>query len=702
MSLEQGQHLVRLLRTFFFNREDKVAAKMPWGKPHPVIGLDNLPGLLLAHVMGEASPHKGAARYENRQGALKVQQGLFRIGSYTPDDEGNTRWLCLDFDGAGHSDPLEDPEAAVRLTHAAFTAQGIPAYMELSGGGKGWHLWVFFSEPTPAKLVRQLAHRLIPDNLLLANGRGVAMPRSNRGVEVFPKQDKPTTPKRPGNLVYLPWFHGAPAGANQFYREENGSLVPFVPDTFETISPADVERILAELAERTTTTPGPSSADSVPRTHVDDDALDEFLRRTTKGDDAKQPASTDWKAWKEKALALLDLERVYGRWLTGERSSEHWLQCQDPESPSGSESKSGSVAEGTDPALRGTYHSFRTKESMSVFDFMTRYGLASDFIDAARQVAEWTGIPIPEPQALPAGSPQPQPTYPTIVVNGRQLRDILWDAWQAVHAANGQKPVIFRRAGRLVRLLFAGGVPQMEFVDEAAMHGLLADSADWVRRTEEGDLDVMPPHDAARVMVATTDTRLPQLEAVVTAPTFDEQMRLTSAPGYHLDAALWYHESPGFHVPAVPEMPTPEHVEQAKALILGELFVDFPFVTQADRTHAVAGLLLPFVRRLVPGPTPIHLFEAQTPGAGKTLLAEIIAIVATGESADPEEDHLGPFPRPHRRPHRQRAGWHRQRQPGGSPHCRDVAGPAARAEPDGAASEPGRLAGDGQQPGPHP
>jgi putative DNA primase/helicase len=45
-------------------------------------------------------------------------------------------------------------------------------------------------------------------------------------------------------------------------------------------------------------------------------------------------------------------------------------------------------------------------------------------------------------------------------------------------------------------------------------------------------------------------------------------------------------------------------------------------------------LLLPFVRPLIEGPTPLHLLDAPVEGTGKTLLASAIAIVSTGRDAE--------------------------------------------------------------------
>jgi putative DNA primase/helicase len=63
---------------------------------------------------------------------------------------------------------------------------------------------------------------------------------------------------------------------------------------------------------------------------------------------------------------------------------------------------------------------------------------------------------------------------------------------------------------------------------------------------------------------------------------------------------------------------------------LDDLLGDFPFRSDADRAHAVALFLLPFVRDLIDGPTPLHIIEASTPGTGKSLLADVLLRPSVG------------------------------------------------------------------------
>ena len=89
--------------------------------------------------------------------------------------------------------------------------------------------------------------------------------------------------------------------------------------------------------------------------------------------------------------------------------------------------------------------------------------------------------------------------------------------------------------------------------------------------------------------------------------------------------------TPGFVLPPVPESPTEDDLKAAVITLL-EPFQDFPFVAEADRTHALAALFTILARPLISGPAPLFLFDKPKQGTGATLLAT------------------------HHRAHRQRAG----------------------------------------------
>jgi hypothetical protein len=127
---------------------------------------------------------------------------------------------------------------------------------------------------------------------------------------------------------------------------------------------------------------------------------------------------------------------------------------------------------------------------------------------------------------------------------------------------------------------------------------------------------------------------IPALRAVVECPVFTRTGELVCTPGYHAAARLWYHPTPGLVIPTIPMHPNAAQITAARNDLLVELLGDFPFKDQASRAHALAAMILPFVRPLVDGPTPLHLVDAPVEGTGKTLLAIIIALVATGRDAE--------------------------------------------------------------------
>ena len=85
----------------------------------------------------------------------------------------------------------------------------------------------------------------------------------------------------------------------------------------------------------------------------------------------------------------------------------------------------------------------------------------------------------------------------------------------------------------------------------------------------------------------------------------------------------------------LPPRPNADERESALAYLWVEVLGDFPFARQSDRTHALATLLLPVMRHFIDGPSPLHLIEAPSEGTGKSLLADVVQLVATGERAQP-------------------------------------------------------------------
>lgn len=142
-----------------------------------------------------------------------------------------------------------------------------------------------------------------------------------------------------------------------------------------------------------------------------------------------------------------------------------------------------------------------------------------------------------------------------------------------------------------------------------------------------------PPVAVVRDMLSTPTLPLPGLAVLTALPFVTPDGSVVTRPGYDAGSQYFYAPPPGFQLRPVPECPTPAQVAAARALILDELLGDFPFADPADRATAIAAVLLPAVRALITGPTPLHVIDAPSPGSGKGLLADCICRVATGRPA---------------------------------------------------------------------
>jgi hypothetical protein len=247
--------------------------------------------------------------------------------------------------------------------------------------------------------------------------------------------------------------------------------------------------------------------------------------------------------------------------------------------------------------------------------------------------------PAPPEPAAPAGRTSAK-VPPDIIYNRRQLPDVTGDALAALLAAN-TPPVVFKRQGVLTRIRRdeATNAPYLDPMTDAAVRGRLARVADWfrVQRTRQGNIleADSPPMTVVQDLVSLDDWEgVPALVSVVECPVFTRDGELVIAPGYHAGGRVWYEPAPGLSVPPVPEKPSRDDISRARSLLLDDLLGEFPYVDQPSKANAVAALLLPFVRQLIDGPTPLHLIDAPTPGTGKTLLANALSIVSTGRDAE--------------------------------------------------------------------
>jgi hypothetical protein len=223
--------------------------------------------------------------------------------------------------------------------------------------------------------------------------------------------------------------------------------------------------------------------------------------------------------------------------------------------------------------------------------------------------------------------------FPKIVVNNRHLREVTAEALGAL-ATRNDPPELFVRAGRLVRVREdENGIPEIQVMEDSHVKGRLARVADFVRITEKGETRGNPPDWTVKDVQALEGWPFPALEAVVEVPIVRPDGTIVDTPGYDAQTRLYYRPVEGFEIPPISEAPTPSDT-QAAIRLLDEAVGEFPYEDRASAANTLALMLTPLVRPAVSGPVPLALIDKPQAGTGGSLLAETVAVIGSGHTAE--------------------------------------------------------------------
>lgn len=194
--------------------------------------------------------------------------------------------------------------------------------------------------------------------------------------------------------------------------------------------------------------------------------------------------------------------------------------------------------------------------------------------------------------------------------------------------ALAEAPDLYVRHGRLVRVL---GEPDPEDGQAivpytvATMVDALSGVATFWRGT---NIPQQPPRELAqRVCEAGVWPGLRKLVGIEEAPLLLPSGEILQVPGYHAPSKLIY--APTAEFAPVLDKPTKDDAVNAASEI-HQIVEDFPFESDAHHSAWLALVLTAFTRRAHDGCVPMGLFNATTPGSGKTKLADTIALLKTG------------------------------------------------------------------------
>jgi hypothetical protein len=201
---------------------------------------------------------------------------------------------------------------------------------------------------------------------------------------------------------------------------------------------------------------------------------------------------------------------------------------------------------------------------------------------------------------------------------------------------------VFQRGGELVRIVSLpelsaegglkrpAGTIQLEPMNPVALTEILDRIISWEKINANGDERIVdcPSRIAIAYLSRVGQWRLPILTGIISAPILRKDGTLLSQLGYDAKTGLFLAAEEEWEIP---DQPTLEDAQKAFER-LAEPFCEFKFVSGSDRSVIIAAILTGIQRRILEA-APLFGFSAPGQREGKSLLAEAVAILATGRPA---------------------------------------------------------------------
>lgn len=231
----------------------------------------------------------------------------------------------------------------------------------------------------------------------------------------------------------------------------------------------------------------------------------------------------------------------------------------------------------------------------------------------------------------------------TICIEPSKLPDTVEHAERLL--LNDKKHDIYQRAGRLVRVLEISSSPHnktatkglstnvaiIKEIDQAFLTVLLTKIGTFIifdaRSNTLKKIDC--PERIARYLIAKQDWNLPILTGTINAPTLRVDGSILDKPGYDQKSGLLFIRGNNTWE-KVPENPSYKEATNAKNKLL-ELLHEFPFENEASKSVAFAAILTCLIRKSLPT-APLFGFSAPKMSSGKSLLADVVSLIATGKA----------------------------------------------------------------------
>ena len=279
------------------------------------------------------------------------------------------------------------------------------------------------------------------------------------------------------------------------------------------------------------------------------------------------------------------------------------------------------------------------------------YGAATIEQAISRNVETYT----PREQKKKA-SPSPAPPPPNAAPDGRPtiawmpsaLPEVLRQAEQATLRANaeGHTVQLFQRGREVVhvdRVVTSGirrgvnrqpGALTIRAVSADGLRTHFSRVANWIKfdgRKGAWEPCAVPDTVGKSYLAWPEPWMLPHLAGVITAPTLRSDGSILDTPGYDPATCLFF-DPDGTEFAPISKNPSKDDAAVALSRLCS-LLSEFPFCDAESRAVALAAVLTALVRRSL-CTAPMFAFTAPVMASGKTLLANIVSMMATGRPCD--------------------------------------------------------------------
>jgi hypothetical protein len=228
----------------------------------------------------------------------------------------------------------------------------------------------------------------------------------------------------------------------------------------------------------------------------------------------------------------------------------------------------------------------------------------------------------------------------TIIVEPAKLHETI-DAIEELLQNNNDYP-IYQRGGKLVcvstvatapqeenSIKQPNGTPVIKEIDQAFLTVYLTKIGHFITLNSQGNIkNIDCPERIARYVLAKQEWAVPVLTGIINAPILRKNGSVLDEPGYDTQSGILFIPS-NYTFNPIPEKLSLEDAQRAVAS-LSWLLDGFPFEGEVSRSVALAAILTALIRKSI-STAPLFGFTAPKMASGKSLLADVVSLIATGK-----------------------------------------------------------------------